>query len=224
MATGNNNSQSKSQGQKKGGAQKKTASKKENGIVSADDFSKKHPLQSTWVLWVLMHGNSGKNKSWSESLQPMHEFAYVEDFWAMYNHIHSPRSVQGADYSMFKKGVTPAWEDEKCQSGGRWIAKFDKLKARTLDEMWLNLTLSMIGEAFHATGFGDLVCGAVVSSRSKASKVSLWISTRDEKATLAIGRFYRDVLQSCMDRATVVDIAFEDFAKQGYTYTISATG
>ena len=38
----------------------------------------------------------------------------VEDFWALYNHIELASRLQaGCDYSLFKEGVKPMWEDER---------------------------------------------------------------------------------------------------------------
>ena len=38
----------------------------------------------------------------------------VEDFWALYNHIElASRLAAGCDYSLFKEGVKPMWEDER---------------------------------------------------------------------------------------------------------------
>ena len=57
----------------------------------------------------------------------------------MHNHIHAPSRLENADYSIFKKGVTPAWEDPACRNGGRWIVKLEKVRAASLDELWLSL-------------------------------------------------------------------------------------
>ena len=38
----------------------------------------------------------------------------VEDFWALYNHIElASRLAAGCDYSLFKEGIKPMWEDER---------------------------------------------------------------------------------------------------------------
>ena len=41
-------------------------------------------------------------------------FVQVEDFWALYNHIElASRLAAGCDYSLFKEGVKPMWEDDR---------------------------------------------------------------------------------------------------------------
>ena len=43
----------------------------------------------------------------------------VEDFWALYNHIElASRLAAGCDYSLFKEGVKPMWEDERFADRG----------------------------------------------------------------------------------------------------------
>ena len=43
----------------------------------------------------------------------------VEDFWALYNHIElASRLAAGCDYSLFKEGVKPMWEDERFADQG----------------------------------------------------------------------------------------------------------
>lgn len=46
---------------------------------------------------------------------------------------------QGCDYSLFKHGIRPMWEDEANKRGGRWAINLDK-KQRTndLDRFWLD--------------------------------------------------------------------------------------
>ena len=136
----------------------------------------------------------------------------------MYKFIHTPRYMSGADYCLFKEGVAPAWEDERCKYGGRWIAKIDKLKARTLDSIWDNLVLSVIGETM-SPHFGPLICGIVVSTRSKASKISLWVSYAAEEVILTIGKSFIKLMQAQGVKNTGITYTFEDFQSQGITHS-----
>jgi translation initiation factor 4E len=74
-------------------------------------------------------------------------FNTVEDFWAVHNHIElSSHLVTGCDYSVFKDGIKPMWEDKANMNGGRWLMNLDK-KHRTiyLDNFWLEILLCLIG-------------------------------------------------------------------------------
>ena len=112
----------------------------------------------------------------------------VEDFWSVFNHIERVSMLQsGFDFSFFKKGIKPMWEDDANRRGGKWIVYFDKKHriggnpevsdvsrgcvfrdkddrlVQQVDNFWLDVILSLIGETFEDTG--SIVNGAVVSSR-----------------------------------------------------------
>ena len=47
------------------------------------------------------------------------EYDFLEGFWALYNHIQLPSNLMpGCEYSLFKDGIKPMWEDEKNKQGG----------------------------------------------------------------------------------------------------------
>ena len=52
----------------------------------------------------------------------------------------------GADYSMFKEGIFPDWEDPRNQDGGRWMITMDKRRRELLDTYWLEIMFFLIGE------------------------------------------------------------------------------
>mmetsp|Transcript_96198 Transcript_96198/g.272352 ORF Transcript_96198/g.272352 Transcript_96198/m.272352 type:complete len:227 (-) Transcript_96198:197-877(-) len=182
----------------------------------------KHELQHRWCLWVHQRPGSQKGTAWQESQRLVHEFGTAEDFWCTHRFSYPPSKLENVDYSLFREGVKPAWEDPAFKSGGRWVVKLEKVKASSLDELWLSLNLALIGEAFLDHG-GELVCGAIVSVRSRSSKIALWLSAaKDEKKVMAIGREYRNVLASTpqlQDLATK-ELTFEDFKKQQMTYVL----
>eukprot|EP00438_Fugacium_kawagutii_P010470 Skav230360 [mRNA] locus=scaffold291:36567:41015:- [translate_table: standard] len=62
-------------------------------------------------------------------------------------------------------GGSPWDQDAAFKNGGRWVIKLEKVKAQSLDDLWLSLSLALIGEA---TGLAD------------------------EKKIMAIGREYRN--------------------------------
>ncbi len=131
-----------------------------------------HSLQNSWTLWFF---KNDRTRSWEENQRPIITFTTVEDFWGLYNHIElASRLASGCDYSLFKEGIKPMWEDDKNRRGGRWLINLDK-KQRTscLDNFWLEVMLCLIGEAFddHST----VVNGAVVSVRNKGDKIGMWL-------------------------------------------------
>jgi len=200
----------------------------ENGVggaVVSPAMAPKHELHHRWCLWVHQRPGVQKGQAWSETQRLVHEFGAAEDFWCMFHYSHPPSKLENVDYSLFKHGVTPAWEDPAFKAGGRWVVKLEKVKAQSLDDLWLSLSLALIGEAFIDHG-GDLVCGAIVSVRSRASKIALWLSgAKEEKRVMAVGREYRNVLASTpgLQDLASKELSFEDFATQTVTFALSRT-
>ena len=47
---------------------------------------------------------------------------------------------QGTDYSLFKKGIRPMWEDDANKRGGRWLISLEKRQRNNdLDRYWLDI-------------------------------------------------------------------------------------
>lgn len=165
---------------------------KEQDIVDPVDFSIKHPLQNKWTLWYF---ENDRTNTWEKNQKVIASFDTVEDFWSLYNHIKLASELrQGCDYSLFKHGVRPMWEDETNKRGGRWLISLDrKQRGNDLDRFWLDIILCLIGEAFENS---DDVCGAVVNIRSKGDKIGIWTknATRSE-AVLEIGRKLKERLR-----------------------------
>jgi hypothetical protein len=53
------------------------------------------------------------------------------------------RLVSGSDFSLFKTGVEPKWEDQANQLGGKWTYLVSKSSMKQqMDTQWLNLVRS----------------------------------------------------------------------------------
>uniref|UniRef100_A0A2K5CFE0 Eukaryotic translation initiation factor 4E n=1 Tax=Aotus nancymaae TaxID=37293 RepID=A0A2K5CFE0_AOTNA len=169
-----------------------------------------------WALWFF---KNDKSKTWQANLRLISKFDTVEDFWALYNHIQlSSNLMPGCDYSLFKDGIEPMWEDEKNKRGGRWLITLNKQQRRSdLDRFWLETDLDMlsrlvsnfwpqvilpleplkllclIGESFD--DYSDDVCGAVVNVRAKGDKIAIWTTEcENREAVTHIGRVYKERL------------------------------
>lgn len=153
------------------------------------DLSVKHPLQNRWTMWFNAPQKATKNNSgvWSSNVAEIMTFGSVEDFWGLWNHLVPPSKLQnGANYHLFKEGVTPEWEDDFNSQGGKWLLSFPK-KEQTMsvvDDAWLSTVLLIIGETFDEDG--EEICGVVVSPRAKHYRLALW--TKHAKAEGACKR------------------------------------
>ncbi|KAI6213459.1 hypothetical protein M3Y94_00152800 [Aphelenchoides besseyi] len=143
----------------------------------ATSLKNKHPLQNKWTFWYL---NGDRSKDWEDCLKEVVTIETIEDFWSVYKKILLPSSLLfGSDYYLFREGIKPMWEDPQNVKGGRWFTVVDKhYRSVRLDELWLKLMMSVIGEQFDNQS--KFICGAAVNLRQKGDKVALW--TTDSSA------------------------------------------
>ncbi|XP_062358119.1 eukaryotic translation initiation factor 4E type 1B isoform X2 [Cinclus cinclus] len=152
----------------------------------------KHPLQNRWALWFF---KNDKSKMWQANLRLITKFSTVEDFWALYSHIQlASKLAAGCDYSLFKDGIEPMWEDSQNKRGGRWLITLAKQQRHTeLDRFWLDTLLCLIGEMFDE--YSDEVCGAVINIRTKGDKIAIWTrEAENQEGVTHIGRVYKEHL------------------------------
>jgi len=57
------------------------------------------------------------------------------------NHIKPASELRvGTDYSLFKKGIRPMWEDVANKNGGRWLVSLEKKqRGPELNNCWLEV-------------------------------------------------------------------------------------
>ena len=69
---------------------------------------------------------------YESQLQPLGSFSSVQEFWALYSHIHGPNELpKDTTLHVFKQGIKPVWEDTSNKSGGKCVARLPKgLSAR----------------------------------------------------------------------------------------------
>lgn len=151
----------------------------------------KHPLQNAWTLWFY---KNDKSRSWDENQKAIITVDTVEDFWSLYNHIEvASKLPSGSDYSLFKEGIFPDWEDKRNQNGGRWMISLDKRQRSRLDDYWLEILFFLIGE--HADQHAHQVNGAVVNVRSKGDKLGVWLADSSQPdSILRIGKMLKERL------------------------------
>ncbi|KAJ7664694.1 translation initiation factor eIF 4e-like domain-containing protein [Mycena rosella] len=115
------------------------------------------------------------------------EFSTVEEFCRYFNWLKPPSQLErNSNYHLFKAGIKPMWEDEANANGGKWVLTM-KNNAALLDRCWNWLAMALVGEELEEGH--DIICGAVVSLRSKVDRIQVWTRTKDDVERLnAIGK------------------------------------
>lgn len=173
-----------------------------------DDDEEAHPLAHSWGLWVLMAPQRRGRRpvsNWTDGQRLVHGFSTVEGFWRMIRHVHAPSTLQeGVDFSVFREGIMPDWEDAHCAGGGRWLAQMKNVQPDGLDAAWLAVCLACIGGSF-----GEAVLGCVVSVRNGASRIAIWVNVplKHRSRLLGIGGTFRTSLGDVAPE----EVLYEDF-------------
>ncbi|KAG0179331.1 eukaryotic translation initiation factor 4E [Apophysomyces sp. BC1034] len=158
------------------------------------NYNVKHPLHNQWTLWFDNPGKKANAQSWSQNLKEIVTIDTVEDFWGVYNNVAKVNLLDtNSNYHFFKKGVRPEWEDEANANGGKFGIQFPRNRTgEGINDYWLHLILSMIGEQFM---FEHEICGAVVSVRKVFFRIALWVRTADNEDTIkSIGTQVKEYL------------------------------
>ncbi|KAJ6463268.1 translation initiation factor eIF 4e-like domain-containing protein [Mycena vitilis] len=106
------------------------------------------------------------------------EFSTVEEFCRYFNWLKPPSHLErNSNYHLFKSGIKPMWEDEANANGGKWVLTM-KNNPALLDRCWNWLAMALVGEELEEGN--DLICGAVVSLRSKVDRIQVWTRGKDD--------------------------------------------
>jgi translation initiation factor 4E len=103
--------------------------------------------------------------------------------------------LTGSNYHMFKKGISPEWEDDANKRGGKWTIALqrrggDPAAAKQADDAWLHTLLALIGEQFGPDS--DEICGVVIGPRAKETRLALWTKSGDDESMCKrIGAFFK---------------------------------
>ncbi|KAG0052381.1 hypothetical protein BGZ83_002675 [Gryganskiella cystojenkinii] len=151
----------------------------------------KHPLQHPWTLYF--DTTTGYNRpgsslyNFENGLRELGSFTTVELFARYFNWIEKPHKIENnSNYHLFKDGIKPMWEDPANTKGGRWILTLLNKNPDVLDRCWMELAYALVGEQLDAR---DDVCGAVLSRRTKADRLAVWIRDKDNvEAVNGIGK------------------------------------
>lgn len=155
-----------------------------------------YKLHGSWTIWFDNPRLAPPGSDWKENLKNCGTFRTVGEFWRIFNNL-KPASMIGlnSNYSCFREGILPAWEDAENINGGKFVLTLPKPKGKQeskLDELWLYTVLAILGETMDATG--DQVNGAVVSLRKSQDRIAIWIKSSDKDVCVSIGEKWKKAL------------------------------
>ena len=136
----------------------------------------------------------------------------LEAFCRLANALN-PDQESETDFSFFKEGIMPSWEDAANKEGGRWIFQSSEAQSSwTAPRLWNAVLQAMAGELFDETG--DQVCGVVLSRRSKrGDRMELWTRSSVDAEARAVGvRFLTHLFDSGLRESSSYTFAFKNTA------------
>jgi translation initiation factor 4E len=156
-----------------------------------DDIREPHPLKEKWALFCdIASAKKLTTQNWSSSIRKVCVIRTVEEFWALYQDMPKVSDIStGSTYHFFKNGVEPEWEDSNNIGGGRWTFLIGQNAFSTLDSLWLNTLLALIG---NECPFAENICGVIICVKTKQVKLSIWVKhAKNAESCQAIGSFLK---------------------------------
>ena len=107
---------------------------------------------------------------YAQNLKTMAEVTNVQEFWRFWNSVDVENMPMGSDFSIFKRGLFPLWENPENEQGGRWI--ITGFRDEDAGRHLLNIVLTLVGLQFGS--FQEMMNGVVLSTRKHGRSISLW--------------------------------------------------
>jgi len=102
-----------------------------------------------------------------------------------------PKGFRTKEYSLFRSGIRPDWDDPKHHGGGRLFCKQDT-EETILDHCWERLVVGAIDGALVGANYSHYIDGVRVADKSRAYpcyQMEVWLNTADD----AIVEVIRDI-------------------------------
>lgn len=135
----------------------------------------------------------------------------------MFNNLTPASEISmNSNYSVFRYGVKPTWEDPANCDGGKFVLTMRKKGSTSekCDEYWLFTVLAIIGETMDTTG--DQINGAVVSIRKNQDRVALWLKSSEPQLCIEIGERWKKALT--LENTTLQYQTHRDSATTGRSF------
>mmetsp|Transcript_47225 Transcript_47225/g.102820 ORF Transcript_47225/g.102820 Transcript_47225/m.102820 type:complete len:240 (-) Transcript_47225:181-900(-) len=195
-----------------------------------DMLEKVLPLKYSWCIWEQVAQDKSGGEYYVDATREVAEFATVQDFWKLWNHIPQPSQlVEGAGsfrrmvreqdskqseigaLMIFRKGIKPQWEDPANETGGHFQISLkppggrDGCAAGQIDEYWNNVVLGVIGATVEPA---DMVTGLRLVDKLAAPKnqqcikIEVWFRDADAAKQSMLRRSVERCLLTKLDGTT----------------------
>uniref|UniRef100_A0A0G4GV75 Eukaryotic translation initiation factor 4E n=1 Tax=Chromera velia CCMP2878 TaxID=1169474 RepID=A0A0G4GV75_9ALVE len=191
--------------------------------ASSKEMSSETPwkLSSSFDYFVMLKSAAlSRETDWSKALERVFSFDTLEQFWSVQNNIIDASQFQAGDYSIFKSGSKPSWDDAIYNSehkGGRWQARIPgqpepgRSDGKDLiEDIWLTVVLGLILNFYES----DSVQGVTISRRKNEFKLALWMSDAREEKAKPVGEKFQKLLVSMLSDRRDAAVVFQDFEDQ----------
>jgi len=182
-------------------------------------LSKDLPLRSTWSVWEQVMQSNDK-AAYSDATQKVADFATVQDFWKLWNHMPQPselleqkrmvreqpdgKGLAVIDAIMiFRDNIRPEWEDKMNAQGGHFQFQLKPtVGGGQLDEYWNNLVLGMIGATMEPANMitGIRLVDKLSGPRAaNVIRLEIWFSNMDSAKVQALKKNIEKCMASRLD-------------------------
>lgn len=191
--------------------------------VSEVSEPKEVEFETTWTLWCATPGRN--NASWD--MKKFVSFRTLDEFWRVFNVMKMPSELGNStvEIAVFREGIEPEWDKAPCSNGGRWSARMERVTSPdSLDQSWINLILSVVGEVLVPEDkMKAHVLGVALSSKGAHSRrVAVWLDTRSKEDVLTIGNAIKDNLRLELTDKDIGEMLFHDFESGDKSYCVIA--
>ena len=108
-------------------------------LVSAKEVKRK-ALPTSLTLWYI-DVKGANEENWDQLQTPVVTVSTEEDLWNVHRLLIASNNQENTDFSLFREGISPDWNDTKNVKGGRWVIGY-KVKSPTF--MWRALITQLI--------------------------------------------------------------------------------
>jgi len=158
-------------------------------------------LENSWTFWYDKYIGPKKTvEEYEAALVKIATFDCIQDFWKWHNNLPAVNMIQtSSSFHLMKCGIRPLWEDKANANGGNFSFKLPK---EDVNDVWLQLSLRVIGEQFFQfIHKDDEICGITFSQRKNDAVIAIWQRT----ASLVDVKSLTAVVQSFLPGVSLSD-------------------